>query len=236
MGSAPAVAAGTPSLAPRALPFLRVVLAFGFFFSWLTTGFKAADFVINNVTVRFESPHRRNLPRQPQLLPARSNRVVSALSERRSLGENRQIAVFLASVDKRFRTVGPLFWRILGRVQPRAPGIAQEVDVVGWIAAAGHRPDNLVHIGRVDILIDGDNPLGVIRAARTLGCKGQDLRRMAGVSLLHADHCHAESARGGWMAVDPVDTGDAELIQIVPDLGGTDDGKKSALLARRIIR
>ena len=95
------------------------------------------------------------------------------------------MTMFLAGIDQSFRTVWTLFRRILRWVEPSTPSVAQDVDVFNRIAPARHRPDDLVHIGGVDVVIDGDDPLGVVGAAWDLGRERQHLRGMTGICLLY---------------------------------------------------
>jgi len=66
--------------------------------------------------------------------------------------------VLFASVDQRLGTVGPLLRRVLRRIEPGAPGVTQDVDIIDRIAATAHRPNDLVHIGGIDVFVDGDDP------------------------------------------------------------------------------
>src|SRR5574342_1418107 len=62
-------------------------------------GFKGAGLVIDDGTLLLESSHRRDLPGQTQLLPARSDPVVGLPAQRGALREHGQVAVVLAGVD-----------------------------------------------------------------------------------------------------------------------------------------
>src|SRR4051812_44216440 len=137
---------------------------------------EAAHLVVDHLLVGLEGAHRRRLAGQPQLLPAAGDAVVDVLAQRRALAGDGQVAVLPAGVDQRLGAVGALLGRVLGRVEPGAPGVAQDVDVLDGIAAAAHRPDHLVHVGRVDVVVDGDDPLRVVGAARHLGGQGEHLR------------------------------------------------------------
>src|SRR3972149_422230 len=59
---------------------------------------------------------------------------------------------------------------------------------------------------------------------------------MAGIALFECEDSHTETAGGGGMGVDSLNAGDAELVQVIPDARGADDGKETALLIGRIIR
>src|SRR5262249_11645211 len=156
-------------------------------------------------------PDFRRLPGKTELLPHAGDLVVDFLPQRGALGEDRQIAVLFARVDERLGAVRPLLRRILRRVEPRAPGVAQDIAVLDRVAAAAHRPDDLVHVGRVDVLVDGDDPLRIVRAARHLRRERERLRGVTGVALLEAQDRHAEAAGARRMAVNALDAGNAEL-------------------------
>ena len=94
------------------------------------------------------------------------------------------------------------------------------------IAARRHRPDHLIHVGRIDVLIDGDDPLGEVRAARNLRGERQHLRRVAGIALFQTDDRHAEAAGGRRVRVDTLDARHAELLEVVPDPRRAQHAKK----------
>ena len=77
--------------------------------------------------------------------------------------------MLFAGVNQRLRSVGPFFRRILRRVKPCAPRVSQHIDVIDGISAAAHSPDDLVRVGWVDILVNGDDPFCIISAAGHLG-------------------------------------------------------------------
>src|SRR3712207_9039688 len=63
--------------------------------------------------------------------------------------------------------------RVLGGIEPGAPGVAQDVDVVDRVAAAAHRPQHLVGVRGIDVVVDGDDPLGVVGPTWHLAHQGQ---------------------------------------------------------------
>ena len=125
--------------------------------------------------------------------------------------------MLLASIDQRLRSVRALFRWILCRVEPSAPSVAQDIDVIDRIAPAAHRPDDLIHIGRVDVFIDSDDPLGVVSTARYLRRQCERLRGVPGITLLEGNDRHAKSAGSGRMRIDALDSRYPELFQIIPD-------------------
>src|SRR5262245_39209336 len=144
--------------------------------------------------------------------------------------------MLFAGVDQCLGAVGPLLRRVLCRIQPSAPGITQDVDVIDRIAATAHRPNNLIHVGGIDVLVDGNDPLSVIRAARDLRGESECLRRVTGIALLERDDGHAKSASTGGISIDTLDTGYTKFLQVVPDSGRAYDREKAALFVGRIVR
>src|SRR5205807_5631240 len=112
--------------------------------------------------------------------------------------------------------------RILRRIESSGPGILQYFNAVYRIATCGHRPEDLVHIGGIDIVVDGNDPLREVGAAGTLRRDGKDLLCVSGITLLEGNDHHAKAAGGSRMGINSFDTGDAEFIQIVPYSCGTD--------------
>src|SRR5206468_727781 len=183
----------------------------------------------------FERPELRGLAGEAELSPACRDILVHGPTDLRPLRELLDVAVLHAGVDQRLGAVGPLVGRVLRRVEPGRPGVAQDVDILDGVAARGHRPDDLIHVRGIDVLVHGDDPLRVVRASRTLGGQRQRLSRVAGVALLERDHRHAPAARRGGMRVDPADAGDAEPIEIVPDPRRPRDGEQCRVLVRRVV-
>src|SRR5262249_27071336 len=50
------------------------------------------------------------------------------------------------------------------RVERRAPPPVNNVDLIARIAAGAHRPDHVVEVGRIDVIIDHDGPAVVVGA------------------------------------------------------------------------
>src|SRR5712664_2113599 len=64
------------------------------------------------------------------------------------------------------------------------------------IAARAHRPDHVVYVGWVDIIIDHHDPAADIADGSDLGCDQSDLSRMTEIALLDRDHAESTSAAG----------------------------------------
>src|SRR5215211_8352565 len=121
------IALGSPGLAHRG-GAAEVLLLAG-----LLAGLEAADLVVDDLLVGLEGADRGRLAGEAQLLPAAGHAVVHVLAQRRALAEDGQVAVLLAGVDERLGAVGPLLGRVLGRIEPGAPGVAQDVDVLDGV-------------------------------------------------------------------------------------------------------
>src|SRR5947207_3502698 len=130
------------------------------------SGLEAALFVIDDGLIGFERPYTRRLALQAETGPARGHAIVHLAPQRSALGKYRQVTVLLARVDQCLRPVGSLLGRVLAGIEPGAPRVAQNVDVVDWIAARSHGPDDLVHVLGVNVFVHGDDPFRVIRPAR----------------------------------------------------------------------
>src|SRR3974390_815809 len=227
---------GNRRRAPRTLILiLFALLDLRLLLARLPARLETADLVIRDPVVRFACSDGRRLAWKPELGPARRHLIVNLLAQRGALGKHWQMAVLLTGIDECLRAVGPLLRRGLCRIQPGAPRVAQDVDVIDRIAAARHRPDHLVHVGWVDVFVHRDDPFGVIGAARHLRRQRQHLRRVARIALLKADYRHTEAAGSGRMGIHTGDAWNAELVEIVPDLRRADDREEAALLARGII-
>jgi hypothetical protein len=76
---------------------------------------------LDEAGVVLEGADRGDSAGQAELLPAFAHLIVNLLAQRRTLGENGEVAVVLAGIDERLRPVGALLRRVLRRVEPRAP-------------------------------------------------------------------------------------------------------------------
>src|SRR2546427_7992694 len=71
---------------------------------------------------------------EAQLPPARRQTIVNLAADRRPLGENVDMSVLLAGIDQRLGSPRAVLGRILRRIQPGRPGVAENVDVGDRIA------------------------------------------------------------------------------------------------------
>src|SRR2546426_4970652 len=166
--------------------------------------------LISSIASVFQRPERRRPALEAELRPAGGDALVHGAADLGALRELLDVAVLHARVDERLRAVGPLLGRVLRRIEPGRPRLAEDVDVLDRVAARGHCPDHLVGVRRIDVLVHRDDPLRVIRSAGTLGRERERLSRVAGVTLLERDHRHAPAASGGRMRGDATDAGGAE--------------------------
>src|SRR5207249_700116 len=93
------------------------------------------------ITSVFQCPELRGLAGEAELSPACRDILVHGPTDLRPLRELLDVAVLHAGVDQRLGAVGPLVGRVLRRVEPGRPGVAQDVDILDGVAARGHRPD-----------------------------------------------------------------------------------------------
>ena len=92
--------------------------------------------------------------------------------------------VLHAGIDEGLRAVGPLFRRILSGIQAGRPGVLQYINAVNRIRARGHGSKDFVDVGRVDVIINGDNPFCKVGAARALRGDRENLLCVARITLL----------------------------------------------------
>src|SRR5437899_13103177 len=86
---------------------------------------------------------RRQLRRRPseaKLLPTRRRALISAPPQQRGLRKLLDVPMRLAGIDRHFRSVRPQLGRVLARIETRRPGVAQDVEVFGRVAARRQRP------------------------------------------------------------------------------------------------
>src|SRR5437016_8197350 len=146
-----------------------------------------------------------------EFLPHLAAQLVRGLYHRREILEHLEGP---AGVDDRARVPGDALRQT--RIERPAPGAAQDVDVLGRVAARAHRPEDLVEVRRVDVVVDDHHEAAEV-GARLAAC-GQQRRllRMAGVGLLDRDDVeHARAAR----LVHPhaAHAGEAGALDLVPD-------------------
>ena len=100
--------------------------------------------------------------------------------------------------------------------------------------ARRHRPQHLVDVGRIDVVVDHDHVLAEIRACGALRGERHHLRCVPGVLLLDRDDRDAP-ARSFGDRPHALDARDAELLQIGPDARGAQRCPEEARLVRGAI-
>ena len=158
-----------------------------------------------NLYVFLKGQNLRGWIRESQFLPPPDDAVVGFLAQLRALRKAFQMTVLHAGVDERLRAVRSFLRRILCGIQSGGPGVLQDLDAVDRIAARGHGPEHFVDVGRIDVIVNRDNPFRKIRAARTLCRDRKHLLRVSRITLLERNDHHAESAGRGRMSIDSYD-------------------------------
>src|SRR5262245_33038905 len=120
--------------------------------------------------------HLRGCPGQAQFLPARSHPVMDGFAQQGGLRKLAEMLMRLAGVDEHLGTVRPSLERKPAGIEPGRPGVAQDVDVFRRMAARAQRPKHVVDFGRVDVLVDDNDPFRVVGGGRTLRSERQHLR------------------------------------------------------------
>src|SRR5262249_227098 len=73
------------------------------------------------------------------------------------------------------------------------PPPLNNVDLIARIAARAHRPDHVVEVARIDVIIDHDGPAVVVGAGMAMRCHHAGLLGMPTVNPLHHHHDHASA-------------------------------------------
>src|SRR5262245_54045593 len=101
-----------------------------------------------------------------------------------------------AGVDHHARVASIDVAVIAHRIERRAPATVDDVDLVARIAARAHRPDHVVEVGRVDVVVDDDGPAVAIGAGVTMGRHHAGLLGVAAIELLDRYRQHEAAAAG----------------------------------------
>src|SRR3990172_3592206 len=173
---------------------------------------------------------------QSELVPARHQPVIDLTTNTVPLRKLFQIFMFLAGIDQSLGTVGPFLRRILRGIEIGRPGGAQYIDVGGGIRARGHRPQHLVNVGRIDVLINDNDVLGVVGARRKLGGQRSGLGGVPGITLLNRNGGGPEPPGRFRERENALNSGDPQPFEIGPDSSGTNDAEQQTLLAGGVVR
>src|SRR5262249_6918573 len=115
--------------------------------------------------------------------------------------------------DARIAPVG--FGVVAHRVESRAPTAVDDVDLLARVAACAHRPDHIIDVGRVDIVVHHDGPAVAVGAGVAVRRHHAGLLGMAAVEGLDRDHQH-EAAAAGLVRPYALHLGDAGGLELIP--------------------
>src|SRR4029079_9501963 len=99
------------------------------------------------------------------------------------------------------------------RVERRRPAATQDLHALARIAARAHRPDHLVHIGGIDVVVHHHDEAIDIGAGVALRGDEAGLPGVAGILLLDRDGKPEPAASGG-MRPHALDLGDARRFEL----------------------
>ena len=120
------------------------------------------------------------------------------------------------------------------RIALRGPGLLDDVDVDVRIEPRAHRPQHLVELAGVDVLVHHHRPLAGIGAALAGGGDVQRLPRVAGIALLDLDDGEARR-RTGFVVPHAEHLRHAAGVERAPDLRGAGDALEQAGLVDRLV-
>src|SRR5260221_988042 len=151
--------------------------------------------------VRPIRPPRHDVEENPNYIQVSAPFLRSLRQELRKLGPNAGIKLLAGTRLDRER-IAPRPWlagvdddagvaRVLVAVghgiERGAPASPQHLDVLARIEPRAHRPDHLVHVGRIDVVVDHNHPAVRVSAGVALRCDQAGLLGMAAVHLLDGD-------------------------------------------------
>src|SRR5258706_8263198 len=102
------------------------------------------------------------------------------------------------------------------RVQRRAPEIVDDLDALRRIAACRHRPDHVMQIGGIDVLIDDDHPAAGVNARPAIGRQHARLLRVPRIHLLDRHHVE-EPPRARFVVPPALHARKPRFLDLVPD-------------------
>lgn len=70
------------------------------------------------------------------------------------------------------------------RIERRAPAAMDNVDLIAWIATRAHGPNDVVYVGRVDVIIHDDCPAIAISPSVAMRCHHAGLFGVSAIELL----------------------------------------------------
>src|SRR5262245_44950076 len=120
-----------------------------------------------------------------------------------------------ASIDHDAGIAAVVLSVVAHRVERRTPAPMNDIDLIARIAARAHRPDYVVEVGRIDVIVDHDGPAVVVGARMAMRGDHGGLLGMAAVERLDRDH-EQEPAAAGFVRPHALHAGDAGGFELVP--------------------
>ena len=159
-------------------------------------------------------------------------RSSSALLERATFGNVflRRNGMQASMITRELRR--SLLGVVAHRIERRAPAAVDDVDLIARVAARAHRPDHVVEVGRVDVVVDHDGPAIVVGAGVAVRGHHRGLLGVAAVQRLDRDHQH-EAAAAGLMRPYALHAGDAGGLELVPDRTAAVGAEIEGVVVRR---
>jgi Bcr/CflA subfamily drug resistance transporter len=163
------------------------------------------------------APRRRRLESLGQILrPLRADALVQRLAGARDGRERLLAPERNAGVDDDARIAPVVGGVVAHRIERRRPAAADDVHALARIAARAHRPDHVVvHVGRVDVVVDHDGPAVAHRRRRGTARRPSGLLGVAAVQLLDRD-TSMKRAAAGLVRPHALDLGHAGGFELVP--------------------
>src|SRR6516165_283031 len=90
------------------------------------------------------------------------------------------------------------------------------VDLIAWIATRAHGPNDVVYVGRVDVIVHDDGPAIAISPSVAMRCHHASLFGVSAVELLDGHRQH-ETASAGLVRPHAFNLGDACGFKLIPD-------------------
>src|SRR5262245_42553283 len=120
------------------------------------------------------------------------------------------------------------------RIALGGPGLLNDVDVGERIESRAHRPQHLIKISGIDVLVDHHGPLAGVSAALAGGCDVQRLARVARITLAELDRGKAGSGPG-FVIPYPEHLRHAASLERAPDLRRSGDPLQQAGFVDRLV-
>src|SRR6267142_3658661 len=137
-------------------------------------------------------------------------------------------------VDDRARAVALAVLRD-ARVERSAPRALDDVDRFDRIRARAHRPDDVVQVHDVDVVVDDDDVAAEVRPGMDGRREMPDLTSVSGVALLDA-HGVEEPRAADLVAPHALDAWNSDRLELRPEQCRPEERAVEGLLVRRLVR